>query len=222
MQRSFSVDVSGFALLTRGELWGPWHSFVYHTVNVIKSKHCQCLLARKGEPLSAPQTALHLSDWILVSGSCRHDTSAGGGRPDWNLQLLSCCFFLFFFMQYDLAGRDTDTEAKQKTKKCCFCLLTDVNTVRAVLIPHRLTQTSVYTVMVFLDRAPLWQITNTVQTIKRLVSREYWKGQRRTHSQSSGFNGLMVERTNRKIAAWDTDHILIDSFDNIMYIRGNT
>lgn len=70
-----------FAVQSRGVFWGLWHRSVYHTVNVIKSKSCQYLLAKGGQPLSAPQTALHLSDWIVVPGSTRHDMGTGGGSP---------------------------------------------------------------------------------------------------------------------------------------------
>lgn len=57
-------------MLLRKELARSGHrgtSSVYHTVIIIKSKSRRYLLARDGvRPLSAPQTALHLSDWILV------------------------------------------------------------------------------------------------------------------------------------------------------------
>lgn len=46
LKRNNRLDVLLFAVQNRGAFVGLWHRSVYHTVNVIKSKSCQCLLAR--------------------------------------------------------------------------------------------------------------------------------------------------------------------------------
>lgn len=54
LTRRRSLDFSAIFLLCRAEVYsgGPWHCSVYHTVNVIKSKSCQYLLAKGGGSLS--------------------------------------------------------------------------------------------------------------------------------------------------------------------------
>lgn len=142
--------------------WGPWHRSVYHTVNVIKFKSCQYLLANGGAA-SLCSSNSPPSVW-LDCGPRQYQTWHGHRRrqprlrsPERNLML--------FLIQYDLARGIQ----QQKIKKYCVCAFVYVHKYdKSSYSPSRLPHTiSVFAVILFLDRGtPLWQIADTVVRYK--------------------------------------------------------
>lgn len=176
--------------------WGLWHCSVYHTVNVIKSKSCQYLLAKGGSLsllLKQPSICL-IGLWSqAVPDMTQALEEAAQTEVPWTQP--HAVFNTIWPSQGDLEAEDKTYCVFVYVQKC------DKRSFNPSRLPHTI---SVFAVIFFLDRgAQLWQIADTMYTIKHLVSAEYWKQRRNTDLLSGGFSVLMVQRSNRKTAAWN-------------------